>query len=95
MLYGNEVQKHPSKHYQILASRRVVADGGANRLFDSGMFNDTDLQLPELVIGDLDSIRPEVMQFFKTRVDDSVAKYLCFLERGVSESCLSGYNGPR
>jgi len=58
------------------SSYRVCADGGANRLFDAvesaRRRHDTDDDdhpewTPDLVTGDLDSIRPEVRQFYESR----------------------------
>lgn len=44
-------------------SLQVCADGGANRLYD---FTDLhDKYLPHTICGDLDSARPEVLQYFK------------------------------
>lgn len=39
----------------------LCADGGANRLYDAGA---TDMK-PHYIIGDFDSVRPEVLQHYK------------------------------
>ena len=43
---------------------RVCADGGANRLFD--LLDQSQLYIPAAVVGDLDSVRPEVVAFYRT-----------------------------
>lgn len=49
------------------ADMRVCADGGANRLFDEYFRDTNDVPLPELICGDLDSIREDVRAFFAAR----------------------------
>jgi len=58
------------------ANLRICADGGANRIFDE-MFqltNDEDeisirnRYIPEIIEGDMDSIRPEVKLFYSSQV---------------------------
>lgn len=54
------------------AKLRICADGGANRIFDemAQMINDQDYEstrnryVPEIIEGDMDSIRPEVKKFY-------------------------------
>lgn len=56
------------------AGVRVCADGGANRLFDQvpGLFPDRDPEavrqeyLPDLIAGDLDSIRDDVRKYYES-----------------------------
>lgn len=58
------------------AAFRICADGGANRLHDSLSQKDRKDYLPEYIAGDLDSIRPDVYNFYKSlgtkvlRIDD-------------------------
>jgi len=55
------------------AKVRICADGGANRIFDSFAHqNDRIKFLPTLIKGDMDSIRPEVRQFYEKNVTDSI-----------------------
>ncbi|KAI5008948.1 hypothetical protein ZWY2020_009996 [Hordeum vulgare] len=53
------------------AKMRICADGGANRVFDemSQMKNDLDRNryIPEIIEGDMDSIRPEVKRFYSSQ----------------------------
>ncbi|PLW08337.1 hypothetical protein PCANC_21908 [Puccinia coronata f. sp. avenae] len=68
----------PNRVFELLwagAARRICADGGANRLYDYCMASaatgpDTRQQPPRILVpdhitGDLDSIRPQVKQFFE------------------------------
>ena len=43
---------------------RVCADGGANRLYD-GRFDFVNGLIPTYIIGDLDSLRPEVEEHYR------------------------------
>ena len=75
--YGMIILNQPLEHvsYVINAEERsdcvVCADGGANRLFDlhrraiaQGFRHEDDLNMPRAVIGDLDSINPEVRRYY-------------------------------
>ncbi|GAA5842980.1 hypothetical protein JCM3766R1_001650 [Sporobolomyces carnicolor] len=50
---------------------RYCADGGANRLFDRFVKGkhkeEDDAWLPDLVLGDLDSLRPDVKRYYESR----------------------------
>lgn len=46
------------------AAVRVCADGGANRLFDE--CKQRERFIPDAIIGDLDSLRPDVRKFYET-----------------------------
>jgi thiamine pyrophosphokinase len=66
IILNSPIKKPPSPIFQKLwhlSSFRVCADGGANRLYDatSGSLE----YLPDLIIGDLDSLRDEVRDYFK------------------------------
>jgi thiamine pyrophosphokinase len=43
---------------------KICCDGGANRLFD-GFIDDKELFIPDMVIGDLDSIRVDVKDYYR------------------------------
>ncbi|CAO3627106.1 unnamed protein product [Cunninghamella echinulata] len=51
------------------ASIRVVADGGSNRLYDAFKEDKKKLEtyIPDQILGDLDSIRPEVQSFYASK----------------------------
>lgn len=59
----------------VAATTRICADGGANRLYDQipDMVTSIDAttarqqHLPDLIKGDLDSVRPEVRDFYMSR----------------------------
>lgn len=44
---------------------KICADGGANRLFDQLTVARRSLFVPDFIIGDLDSVRDEVKQFYR------------------------------
>ena len=44
---------------------RVCADGGANRLFDAVHTKEC---IPDYVVGDLDSVRPDVREYYTAKV---------------------------
>ncbi|ORY08261.1 thiamin pyrophosphokinase 1 [Basidiobolus meristosporus CBS 931.73] len=56
------------KHIWKRASIRLCADGGTNRLHDafSGT-EDLEKYIPDYVVGDFDSIRPEVKEFYEKK----------------------------
>lgn len=67
---------------------RYCADGGANRLFDrfvKGKGKSEDFQggdeewLPDLVLGDLDSLRPDVKEFYESKVSFAFSLSLPFV----------------
>ncbi|GAA5905192.1 thiamine diphosphokinase [Sporobolomyces salmoneus] len=80
---------------------RYCADGGANRLFDrfvKGKGKSEDFQggdeewLPDLVLGDLDSLRPDVKEFYESKgidVRHDPDEYSTDLGKNVNE--LSKY----
>jgi len=64
------------------ASFRILVDGGANRFLDQILHQKPDLTPPDLITGDLDSIRPEVRLFFAENVPvvetpDQDRQYFC------------------
>ena len=50
--------------HRAAADYRVCADGGANRLFDHLPTTQRGAYLPDCIMGDLDSLRPEVTDFY-------------------------------
>ena len=44
---------------------KVCADGGANRLYDSLTVEERGVYVPQYIIGDLDSLRSDVSEFYK------------------------------
>ncbi len=44
---------------------KVCADGGANRLFDSLAESERDKYIPNYIVGDLDSVRNDVAQYYE------------------------------
>ena len=71
----NKRQPTPSPHVRVCvvgtATARVCADGAANRLLDAygaRAFDAGTLALPHVVVGDLDSVLPATLDFFRSRV---------------------------
>lgn len=65
------------------ASQRVCADGGANRLH---ALDDESLPLPTQICGDLDSLRPDVAEHYKSRGVPIVlrpSQYATDLQKGI------------
>ena len=60
-------------HVWTNAKTRVCADGGANRV--TSYFEGQDFKRPDFVIGDFDSIKPEVRQDLTSRGTQFVKKY--------------------
>ena len=56
------------------ASMVVCADGGSNRLYDT-LSNDNERTQykPQVIVGDLDSMRPDVRQFYE-RIGTTIIK---------------------
>lgn len=54
-------------HLWQQSSLRVCADGAANRLHDSLSDSARDQMLPDLIMGDLDSLRPDVESYYRER----------------------------
>jgi thiamine pyrophosphokinase len=63
-----------------ISSYRVCADGGANRLYDATVTTDTNIDtgttartnkyIPNLIKGDLDSVKPNVLNYYQTYNDN-------------------------
>ena len=53
-------------NYNLSGSLKVAADGGANFVYDK--LGDGENVLPDLITGDMDSIRDGVMWFYKDKV---------------------------
>jgi thiamine pyrophosphokinase len=83
-----------SKGYSII----ICADGGANSAFKLGL-------VPDFIIGDLDSIKPEVLKFYsdkstiihiKKQIDTDVEKCLKFaIKKKFTDVVLIGVTGDR
>eukprot|EP01012_Entosiphon_sulcatum_P031602 TRINITY_DN4012_c0_g1_i1.p1 TRINITY_DN4012_c0_g1~~TRINITY_DN4012_c0_g1_i1.p1 ORF type:complete len:269 (+),score=34.29 TRINITY_DN4012_c0_g1_i1:40-807(+) len=59
------------QHVWDNSSLRVCADGASNRVFGAGRAADTNMQnrraKPHWIVGDLDSTRPEVLEYYTAR----------------------------
>ena len=53
----------------ILAVVKATIDGGTNELYDNTE-KERDSYIPDIITGDFDSARPEVLQFYKEKVSD-------------------------
>lgn len=56
------------RHLWQRAELRICADGGANRLYDSFIADSAEERarfVPEVIVGDLDSLRPDVAGFYQ------------------------------
>lgn len=90
----NVVNFFKKKNYSTI----ICADGGANSAFKLGL-------VPDFIVGDLDSIKPEILKFFsdkstiikiKRQNDTDVEKCLKFaIRKGFSEALLLGVTGDR
>ncbi|KAG9040366.1 hypothetical protein FS837_000735 [Tulasnella sp. UAMH 9824] len=60
------------KHVWEATHWHCFADGASNRVYDSLSAGDRESYLPDLIKGDLDSIRPEVRQWYEGRQVDVV-----------------------
>ncbi len=77
------------------ASLRLCADGASNRLLDAFgpvAFDDQNaeksIQLPDVILGDLDSIRPDTRQFFESKgvaVHVRPSQYATDLQKTIQE----------
>jgi len=58
---GRAPKKSDVKYFQSLGYNTIIcADGGANSIYKLGL-------IPDLIIGDLDSIEPPVLKYYSTR----------------------------
>ena len=55
------------RHAWDQSSMRICADGAANRLHDSLTSSEREFMLPDLITGDLDSLRDDVAQYYGDR----------------------------
>lgn len=106
--HGEGESKGLLRHLWGRAALRVCADGGANRLHDSfgggdGVGDPAEERaqyVPDIIVGDLDSLRPEVARFYESlgceiRVRDDqdhcdFEKCLMEVEKWLSSSTPSG-----
>ena len=66
----------------------VCADGGANRLHDGFSLEERESYLPNFIVGDFDSVRPDVSHFYECEfvvlceICDAISTSLLFRQRG-------------
>ena len=66
----------------------VCADGGANRLHDGFSLEERESYLPNFIVGDFDSVRPDVSHFYECEfvvlceICDAISTSLPFRQRG-------------
>ena len=98
VLLNSPIDSRQVGHFRRLwesASLRLCADGAANRLLDSfgaAAFDVKDGQsavpLPDAIVGDLDSIRPDTRQFFESKgvaVQVRPSQYATDLQKSIQE----------
>ena len=70
------------------ASLKICADGAANRLYDSLSSDDRCTMLPDMIRGDLDSLRGDVGSYYRARgvsidhEEEQVGIFTCKKEKG-------------
>lgn len=67
---------------------RLCADGGANRLYDALTTEEREDMLPSMIKGDLDSLRPDVRQFYASKgveIKRDPSEYSTDLQKCIEE----------
>ncbi|KAG9047683.1 hypothetical protein FS837_001711 [Tulasnella sp. UAMH 9824] len=72
MILNQPVSLFLFKHVSEATHWHCFADGASNRVYDTLSADDREAYLPELMKGDLDSIRPEVHQWYEGKQVDVV-----------------------